>query len=738
MPIHCSSPDWTIVRFASRKLTLKRAEPVAGRWYVIRLTTEPLLAVAADSVTLRRNLHGQPSPLLPGRKSGECELVFRHATALHTLQLELPPALAHADLPIRLEITETSTPQAITRMLAAVYRRDRSDRADAMRIFRKSAKRLVLHGRERFVGKLIRDYHPQEAIHYQVGDAYAAWIAAVETPALLDPSDRARDLETPRTRPLFSVLLRTREGEPQFIEQTIASLLRQRYPHWELCIGDVTADSALHPSLEQHAARDDRIRLAPPATPGMQLAADNIALDLARGDYIVVLEAGDTLADHALHRVARTLDARPEAAFLYSDEDCIDEAGRRYDPDFKCDWNPDLFFSRNYVGHGVWLRRDLLRSVGGFRAEAEPCPDYDLLLRCLLVAKTADIVHLPDVLYHRRAVDSDTRHDGDDDAVATAERDALRRHFAAVGRSNIAVEPGLAARTHRIRYPVPDPAPLVSLLVPTRDRLELLEPCVRSILDKTSYTNFEILILDNQSVEPATHAFFERIRSGSPRIRVLSYPHPFNYSAINNHGVRHARGTLIGLINNDIEVIGPDWLTEMVSHVCRPEIGCVGAKLYYANDTIQHAGIVLGLWGVAGHAHKRFPRHAEGYRQRVMCVQNFSAVTAACLVVRKDVYLQVGGLDEAHLAVSFNDVDFCLKVRGAGYRNLWTPYAELYHLESISRGTDDTPEKKSRERREIDYMRATWAAALDADPCYSPNLTHRREDFSINTDFIKT
>ena len=280
-------------------------------------------------------------------------------------------------------------------------------------------------------------------------------------------------------------------------------------------------------------------------------------------------------------------------------------------------------------------------------------------------------------------------------------------------------------------WPVPTPAPLVSLLIPTRDKREVLEVAVRSILDKTTYPNFEIVILDNGSVEPQTLQWFEAVQRNESRVRVLRYDLPFNYAAINNFGEKHARGSIIGLINNDVEVISPGWLTEMVGHVCRQDVGCVGAKLYYSDGTIQHGGVIIGIGGVAGHSHKYAPANAYGYFSRLLLTQAVSAVTGACLLVRRDVYREVNGLDEQNLAIAFNDVDFCLKVRQAGYHSVWTPYAELYHHESVSRGSEDTPEKAARFQAEAEFMMKKWGEQLKRDPYYSPHLTLDREDFSI-------
>jgi GT2 family glycosyltransferase len=286
------------------------------------------------------------------------------------------------------------------------------------------------------------------------------------------------------------------------------------------------------------------------------------------------------------------------------------------------------------------------------------------------------------------------------------------------------------ANTYRVAHPIPDPAPLVSLIVPTRDQFEVVSRCVSSILEKTSYPNYEIVVLDNRSEDRETLDYLRAVEKHEA-VRVIRYDHPFNFSAINNFGAQKASGSILGLVNNDIEVLSPDWLSEMVSHAIRPEIGCVGAKLYYPDDRIQHAGVILGIGGVAGHSHKYTHKSSPGYFSRLLLVQNLSAVTAACMVVRKSVFNQVGGLNESDLAIAFNDVDLCLRIRQAGYRNLWTPFAELIHHESISRGAEDSPEKIERFNRETEYMKTRWGQALLEDPYYSPNLTLAKEDFSL-------
>jgi len=564
---------------------------------------------------------------------------------------------------------------------------------------------------------------------------YQEWIDRIETEETPPRDVLLAEQDSFQYLPVFSIVLPIYNTPEPFLRQAIDSVRAQSYAHWELCIADdASTQPHIYTVLQEYARHDERIKIDFHETTGHISAASNSAIALATGEYLVLMDHNGLLPINALHSVAQAINRNPSAQVLYSDEDKVDEQGNRIDPYFKPDWNPDLFFSNNYVSHLGVYRRDLLQCIGGFRSGVEGSQDYDLLLRCLPHISTESIVHIPRVLFHSRVLSGST-------ALASVEKSctiqagiqALRDFFDAQGKTDTRVEPGLLPDTYRVRYPIPSPEPLVSLLIPTRDRLDLLERCVGSILSKTIYQHFEVIILDNESAEPATHAYFTRIQAEDPRVKVLPYPFPFNYSAINNFGVRHAKGELIGLINNDTEVISPDWLSEMVSHALRPDVGCVGAKLYYDNESIQHAGVVLGIGGVAGHSHAQWPANSFGYCRRLCLTQNYSAVTAACLLVRKSVYQQVGGLDEENLQVAFNDVDFCLKVSEAGYRNLWTPFAELYHHESQTRGADDSPEKKARFESEKAYMQARWGTRLSLDPYYSPNLTQDHCDFSFRT-----
>lgn len=561
---------------------------------------------------------------------------------------------------------------------------------------------------------------------------YEEWIDTVETPTLPTKSEVATLLSDMLTHPIISVVMPVYNPAEIYLRACLDSVLAQSYPHWELCIADDRSPKAhVQRVLREYEAKDSRIKVVYREQNGHISAASNSALQIAKGDFVALLDHDDALPEHALLFMAQAICERPDTQILYSDEDKLNGRGERFDPHFKSDWNPDLFFSQNYVSHLGVYRRSLLQQIGGFRLGVEGSQDQDLLLRCLPHVTATQIVHIPRVLYHWRTVEGSTAlASGEKSYTTDAGIQALRDYFAGQ-QPGVRVEAGLVPNTYRVRYPIPEPAPLVSLLIPTRDRRALTETAVRSILERSTYTRFEILILDNGSVEQETLDFFAQIQREDSRVRVLRYDHPFNYSAINNFGARHAKGSIVGLVNNDVEVINPEWLTEMVSHCLRPEIGCVGAKLYYSNDTLQHAGVIVSLGGVAGHSHKHFPRNHPGYFHRLSLVQTLSAVTAACLLIRKDIFEQVSGLDEENLHVAFNDVDFCLKVREAGYRNLWTPYAELYHYESISRGAEDSPEKIARFNREVNFMKSKWGRHLEVDPFYSPNLTKDREDFSI-------
>ncbi|MBE0464999.1 MAG: glycosyltransferase family 2 protein [Halomonadaceae bacterium] len=461
-------------------------------------------------------------------------------------------------------------------------------------------------------------------------------------------------------------------------------------------------------------------------TEALSVAAQRLeALSYCENTWVWFLRLGDRLAENALFYAACIAHDNPQAQMLIADEDSLDEHGIRHSPVFKPEYNPDLLLSMPYMGRAVcyqhaFVPRLAVESCAGQVNNANWL-DY---AQTLSVTRRRDfmatkLAHIPHIAYH-----------GVPEQVSTSFVSLVQQHLNQLDTS-AQVRDGLLSGTQRVRWPMPSPEPLVSLLVPTRNGVDILRPCVDAILDRTDYSHFELIILDNQSTCTETLAYLHDVEGRDSRVKVLHWDHPFNYSSINNFGAAQARGSIIGLINNDVEPIEGTWLTEMVEQVSRPEIGCVGAKLYYPNDTVQHGGVILGLGGLAGHAHRFFQRDEDGYMGRLKVTQNLSAVTAACLLLRKSVFDEVNGLNEADLAVAYNDVDLCIKVREAGYRNLWTPYAALYHHESISRGADDTPEKRARWLSEYAYMRKAWGELLDSDPAYNPNLTLVHEDFSL-------
>jgi len=559
--------------------------------------------------------------------------------------------------------------------------------------------------------------------------SYQDWIACSEQPQV--PSVAAQRAATAAWcwKPTLSVVIPTYNTDPDMLRACLDSVLAQGYPYWELCIAD---DASTKPHvrsiLEYYMRQDARVKVHFRSENGHIVAASNSALALATGEFVVLLDHDDELPSHALFAVVEALQARPSAQLLYSDEDKLDEEGKRCGPYFKPDFALDLLYSQNYFSHLGVYRRALVEAVGGFRAGFEGSQDYDLVLRCVAQVKDhRDILHVPQVLYHWRMAEGSTARGQEQKSYASdAGRRALQDHFDSTGQDVTVTETYPCIYRHRWKAPQ---QPLVSLIVPTRDGVELLRTCIESIRARTTYASYEIVIVDNDSRCEQTLAYMAQLQAAG-HARVLRYAQPFNYSAINNFAARHVQGSILGLINNDIEVMNPDWLTEMVSHAVRPDIGCVGAKLYYPDGTIQHAGVVCGMGGIAAHVMRHLPKESPGYFGRLWVIYNPSAVTVAALLVRKEVFDGAGGLDEEGLPVAFNDVDLCLKVQQMGYRNLWTPFAELVHHESVSRGSDETPAKRARFAGECEVMRARWAPQLAHDRNYNSNLSLDRHDYS--------
>ncbi|MEM2174693.1 MAG: glycosyltransferase family 2 protein [Candidatus Micrarchaeia archaeon] len=566
---------------------------------------------------------------------------------------------------------------------------------------------------------------------FKIIKKYLNWINKYERPLLEKIKNAPLNF---LYNPKISIIMPVYNSPEKFLRKAIESVINQIYPNWELCIADdASTETHVIDVLNEYQNKfPERIKVIFREKNGHICEASNSALSLATGEYIALLDHDDELAPHALYMVAEAVNQNPQLKIIYSDEDKIDEEGIRSEPHFKPDWNPDLLLSQNYIAHLLVIKKEIVDKIGGFRKGVEGAQDHDLVLRASLHCKENEIYHIPQILYHWRVWEKSTAKTFKaKEYTEEAGIKVITDYLISKGVRDFKVVKGKYPNTYRVVYKIPDPPPLVSIIIPTKDQVNLLKRCIYSIINKTKYPNYEIIIVNHDSESVSAYKFFNELYSSYNNIKILRYSGEFNFSLINNFAVNYAKGDLLLFLNNDTEVINPEWLTELVSHAIREEIGCVGAKLYYPDGTIQHAGVILGLGGVAGHSHKHINGKDPGYFRRLHLIQNISAVTAACLMVKKNIFFKVGGFDCQNLKVAFNDVDFCLKVSELGYRNLWTPYAELYHHESKSRGYEDTPEKSERFKREIEFMKKKWGEVLMKDPYYNPNLTLDREDFSI-------
>jgi glycosyltransferase involved in cell wall biosynthesis len=566
----------------------------------------------------------------------------------------------------------------------------------------------------------------------QQWDAYDRWVALFDSENSASRAALRRRLRAMRKQPLISIVLPVYNPDLKFLRAAVDSIRHQIYERWELCMAD---DASTHPEvgpyLEKMASSDPRIKVIFREKNGHISACSNSALELATGEWCALLDQDDAFAENALALVALEIERHPGAGLIYSDEDKIDENGARSNPFFKPDWNPELFLGQNYINHLGVYRTELLRAINGFREGFEGSQDYDLALRCIEKLRPEQVRHIPRILYHWRMVSGSLAAIPDAKPYAKeAARRALAEHGERTGRPGEVVPCPENLESHRFIHALPEPAPLASIIIPTRDGVALLERCMESIRARTDYRPFEIIVVDNGSVEEETFAFFRRAEAEGG-IRVLAEIGPFNYSRLNNRAAAQAQGDLLVFLNNDTEIDDPGWLREMASHALQPEVGAVGARLWYPDGTLQHGGVVLGLGGVAGHAFPHIPRGHPGYFNRAMLQQNCSAVTGACVVTRKAVFEELGGFDEVNLGVTFNDIDFCLRLAERGYRVVWTPYANLIHHESASRGHQRTPEEQAQFLREAGYMQKVWATRLLHDPYYNPNLSLNLPGFEI-------
>lgn len=546
---------------------------------------------------------------------------------------------------------------------------------------------------------------------------------------VLDSKALTRNAKRFSYRPVISIVMPVYNVDPRWLSRAVESVQKQAYPFWELCIADdcSTRKETVDYLKSLEKGKDKRIKITFLTENQNISGASNEAAKLATGEYLALLDNDDELTADALYENVRAMnefEIRPD--ILYSDEDKLSMEGLFETPHYKSAYNPDLLLSQNYITHFIVFSRSIFEQVGGFRKGFEGSQDHDLTLR--MVEKTNRIVHIPAVLYHWRAIPGSTAEKFDSKDYAwlrgvNAVQEALDRR----GEKGTA-EKGPFPGTYRVRRRI-EGNPLVSIIIPFKDKPELLEMSVNSILDKSTYQNYEIILLSNNSSFEVTRLYLDHLLAKDKRIKEIQYNVPFNYSLINNYAAKHSQGEYYILMNNDIEIISPDWIEELLQYAQKSEVGAVGARLYYPNDTLQHAGVILGVGGIAGHSHKHLSRYETGKFARPHLVQNISGVTAALMMVSKEKFWKLNGLEENKLTVAFNDVDFCLRLLKQGYLNVYNPFAEAYHHESISRGYEDTIEKVRRFGKEMDYMNEQHSDLLANDSYYNPNLSLKSEDF---------
>lgn len=526
----------------------------------------------------------------------------------------------------------------------------------------------------------------------------------------------------------FSIAVPVYRTPETFLRQMIESVTGQSYGNWELCIANGSPDDKkVRTVLEEYAGRDPRIRVKNLENQGIA-GNSNAALAMAKGDYVGFLDHDDLLAPNALYEAAAYLEKYPQTDMLYTDEDKVTEdLSAHFQPHLKPDFNLDLLRSNNYICHFLIVKRTLALRAGEFRQEYEGAQDYDFVLRC--ADQACRIGHVPEILYHWRTSRSSTADNPASKMYAyDAGKRAIEAHLQRRGeKGEVSLKKDLGF--YRVVYPVKKQE-RISVVIPSKDQWETLKACLDSIREKTTYPDYEIIVVENNSREPETFEYYKTI-DGRDNIRVITWDKPFNYSAINNFGIRHASGQYVICLNNDIQVITGGWMEELLGVCQREEVGVVGAKLYYPDDTIQHAGIVVGIGGIAGSLFVGMKRERSGYLHKASLMQDLSAVTAACMMVKKKAFEEAGGFEEK-LAVAFNDVDLCLKIREKGYLVVYDPYVEMYHYESKTRGREDTKEKVRRFQGEIEYMRTRWIGILkEGDPCYNKNLSLSKWNYSL-------
>ena len=532
--------------------------------------------------------------------------------------------------------------------------------------------------------------------------------------------------------PIISILVPLYCTPSEYLKELIKSIQLQTYQNWELCLSDGSGSGNMdHTYINECMHADARIKLICSEKP-LEIAENtNLALEIASGDFVAFADHDDLLAVNALYECVKVINSYPEVEIIYTDEDKVSMNGKtHFQPHFKSDFNLDLLRSMNYICHFLVVKKSIQEQVGMLRKEYNGAQDYDFVLRC--VEKSSHIYHISKILYHWRAHQDSTAENPESKMYAfEAGKRAVESHLERCNEKAV-VSMGEHLGVYRVRYELID-QPLVSILIPNKDHVEDLKRCVKSLYAVSAYSNFEIIIIENGSVENSTFEYYNNILATHKNVQVVTWNNEngFNFSALNNFGAKCAKGEYLLFLNNDTEVISKDSISEMVSYMNREEVGAVGARLYYPDGTIQHAGVIVGLGGIAGHAFKDFSRYEGGYFYRILCTQDYSAVTAACMMMSKTLFVEIGGFDEK-LKVAFNDIDLCMQIRRKGKLIVYTPYAELYHYESKSRGLENTKEKVERFNGEVKYFANKWKKELEeGDPYYNRNLTLEKHDFSL-------
>lgn len=709
-----SNQIWTILE-SKPSIELKLAAIVPTGWVRFGInTTEPIMFLLSCFSA-------------EGTEATRKVLISCEGKKLSSLPFEIPPSTTRLQLsPVASDGTFQIDEITIEKINALQRTADVAKRyTSSPKVFIRKCRRAVAILKQGG-WRALRARIFSESAH----ETYKGWVTSFDTLTEKHREFAQKDIATWENPPLISIVVPVYNPPLDFLQKAIDSVKAQYYPHWELCLcDDASPNEAVRTLITNEANNDSRIKFVFREKNGHISKASNEALSVATGEWIGLLDHDDELTADALYRVVRHIRDYPKVRMLFSDEDFLDHSGNRVRPIFKSDFNPDLMLSQNAITHFLVAKRSLVNAIGGFRDEVVGAQDWDLALRLSEQLSLSEIIHIPEILYHWRMHDASTASNTDaKEYVKEAQLRVIRDHLARTKSKGVVTLMQEIPHT-RVHFPLPSPAPRVSILIPTRDQQKILSACINSIIKKTSYPNYEIIVLDNGSVEPQTLEYFKTF--DGTKIRVERIDIPFNFSRINNLGVAKAQGELLLFLNNDIEVTDGEWLSEMVSQKMRPGVGVVGARLYYPNGTLQHGGVVFGIGGIAGHSHKGRWRGDPGNWGKIALPSTFSAVTGACLLTSKKLFEEVGGFNETDLPIQFNDLDLCLKIGATGQRCVYTPFAELIHHESLSRGHEVKTQDRDRFESERAYMKKTWGKVLENDPYYNPNLSNLIEDYSL-------